>query len=343
MRALVLKDFGRLEVESRPDPIPGYSEVSLRIIATGICGSDIHGFTGKNGRRFPGQIMGHESVGRIDALGEGASDLGLAIGDLATFNPVVIPEEDLDTFEGREQHSPRKRVIGVAPDYVSGFAEIMIVPARNVVVLPSTTPVSLGALIEPLAVAVHAVNRASVRPGDNVFVVGGGPIGQCVALAARKSGAAEVIVSELDEGRRALCERLGLKTLNPDGVEVADQVRATWTRLADVAFDAVGLSGTLRDALLSTKWGGTVCLVGMGSPELQFDAYRVSTDERSLVGSFAYSSAEFRDAAQWVSNGQTELSALISREVPLEQANDAFVGLAQMDGTAGKVLVRLDL
>ena len=343
MRTLVLKDFGTLEIESRPDPHPGQNEVRLRIIATGICGSDIHGFTGKNGRRSPGQIMGHESVGRIDALGDGSSELGLKVGDLVTFNPVVIPEEDLAAYEGREQHSPRKRVIGVAPDYVSAFAELMIVPARNVVVLPATMPASLGALIEPIAVGVHATNRASVRPGDNVLVIGGGPIGQCVALAAIKCGAAEVIVSELDEGRRALCERLGLKTINPDGTDLAGQVRAVWSKLADVAFDAVGVTGTLSDALLSTKLGGTTCLVGMGSPELRLEAYRVSTDERSVVGSFAYSSAEFRDAAQWISDGELDFGELISREVPLEQAHDAFVGLAKIDGTAGKVLVRFDL
>lgn len=342
MRTLVLKYFGRLEVETRPDPVPGRGEVSLRIIATGICGSDIHGFTGKNGRRFPGQIMGHESVGRIEALGGGAKDVGLAVGDLATFNPIVLGEENLNEFAGREQHSPRKQVIGVTRDYVSGFAELIIVPARNIVVLPPTLPAPLGALVEPLAVGVHASKRASVRRGDRVLVVGGGPIGQCVALAALRSGAAEVIVSELDQGRRAQCDRLGLRTLNPEGVAVSDQVQASWAGLADVAFDAVGLSVTLHDVLRSTELGGTVCLVGMGSPELQIDAYRISTDERNLVGSFAYSSKEFREAAHWVSTENATLGALVSREVTLEQANDAFVGLAKMDGTAGKVLVRLD-
>lgn len=342
MRVLVLKEYGLLAVESRPDPTPSDDEVVIRIFATGICGSDIHGFTGENGRRFPGQIMGHESVGRIDALGRGAERFGLALGDLATFNPVIVPIEDTITFKGREQHSPKKRVIGVDPDYVSGFAERVIVPARNVVSLPPGIPPSHGALIEPLAVAFHAVGRANVSPGDKVFVVGGGPIGQSIILAALRNGAVEVVVSELDASRRDLCESLGATVLKREDASVADRLWARWHSLADVGIDAVGITATLREALLSTRLGGNVCLVGMGSPELAIDAYRISTDERNLIGSFTYSTADFRDAAAWVSTGEVNIQALIGREVPMEQANDAFAGLARMDRAAGKVLVRLD-
>jgi threonine dehydrogenase-like Zn-dependent dehydrogenase len=341
MRALVLKEFGTFEIEELPSPPPGAGEVQLQIIATGICGSDIHGFTGKNGRRVPGQIMGHESVGRIIALGPGTDSLGLKVGSLATFNPVVLPEEDLLTYAGREQHSPHKKVIGVAADIVSAFAEQILVPARNVVVLPENMPVSYGALIEPIAVAVHAVGRAGVKVGDNVLVVGGGPIGQSVVLAALRAGAAKVLVSELDSARRALCERLGATIIEPGDRPLAERVNDALGAPADVALDAVGISATIRDALLSTRFGGTVCLVGMGSPELTLDAFRVSTEERTLVGSFSYTAGEFQDAADWVATAPGELAELISRRVTLEQAQDAFEGLARMDGTPGKVLVLL--
>jgi threonine dehydrogenase-like Zn-dependent dehydrogenase len=340
MRALVLKEFGTFEVQDRPSPPPGAGEVQLQIIATGICGSDIHGFTGKNGRRVPGQIMGHESVGRIVALGADTGSFGLEVGSLATFNPVVLPESDLAKYAGREQHSPDKKVIGVAADIVSAFAEQILVPARNIVVLPESTPVNYGALIEPIAVAVHAVGRAGVEAGDNVLVVGGGPIGQSVILAALRAGAARVLVSELDSARRALCERLGATVIEPGERPLAERVLETLGAPADVALDAVGISATLRDALLSTAFGGTVCLVGMGSPELALDAFRISTEERTLVGSFSYSVAEFQDAADWVATAPEELAELISREVALDQAQEAFAGLARMDGTPGKVLVR---
>src|SRR3954471_12508770 len=127
MRALMLAEFGRMEVVERPDPSPGPGEALLAIVATGICGSDLHGFTGANGRRVPGQIMGHESVGRVAALGSGVD--GITVGEPVTFNPVIIPDEDVRTYAGREQHSPNKYVIGVQHDVVASFAEMITVPA----------------------------------------------------------------------------------------------------------------------------------------------------------------------------------------------------------------------
>src|SRR5690349_6561591 len=102
MRELVLTEIGRLDVREAPVPTPGPGEVVIRVAATGICGSDVHGYTGENGRRHPGQVMGHESSGTIAALGPGADEL--AVGAPVTFNPVVVPAEDAAEYAGREQH-----------------------------------------------------------------------------------------------------------------------------------------------------------------------------------------------------------------------------------------------
>ncbi len=342
MRALVLKEFGRIAIEERDTPVPGRGEVLIAVAATGICGSDVHGFTGENGRRVPGQIMGHESVGRIAAFGP-ETDIGdLGKDDLVTFNPVVVPAEDGESYSGREQHSPNKTVIGVAPDVPAAFADFVVVPARNVVRLPDDLPVTYGALIEPLAVAVHAVRRIHAQKGQKALVVGGGPIGQSVVLALLMEGVTDILVSEVDEGRRRLCERVGASSLDPAAGPVAEQVRGAFGDSADIAIDAVGITATMSDALNSTGLGGSVCLVGMGSTSLTLDAYRISTEERCLVGSFTYSAQDFRDAADWVATAPSALGELISREVSAEEANDAFAGLATADGTAGKVLVRFD-
>ena len=98
MRALILSDYHRLDVVERPRPQPGPGEVLLRLAATGICGSDFHGFTGENGRRRPGQIMGHESSGTIAALGPGVDARALPLGAPATFNPVVVPAEQAQAY-----------------------------------------------------------------------------------------------------------------------------------------------------------------------------------------------------------------------------------------------------
>ena len=110
--------------------------------------------------------------------------------------------------------------------------------------------------------------------------------------------------------------------------------------LVDITIDAVGITPTVADALNATKFGGNVCLVGMGSPQLNLEAFRLSTEERSLVGSFTYSAQDFTDAAAYIASGAPEIGELISREVTLHEANATFASLFRGDGTAGKVLVR---
>lgn len=339
MLALVLHEIGEIRVEEREDPTPAEGEVLIRVSVTGICGSDIHGYTGENGRRFPGQIMGHESVGHVAALGAGVSNFGFSIDQVVTFNPVVIPETDADAFAGREQHSPNKVVIGVAPHIPAAFAEYVVVPARNVVPLPATIPIEYGALVEPLAVAVHAVRRVLRRTDERALVIGGGPIGQSVVLALRMEGVATVYVSEVDAARRALCARLGATVLDPTAGSLVDALVADGG-LVDVTIDAVGITPTVSDGLNATKFGGNVCLVGMGSPTLDLAAFRLSTEERSLVGSFTYSAQDFTDAAAYIAAGAPEIAELISGEVTPHEADEAFKALSHGDGAAGKVLVR---
>ncbi len=338
MKALVLTEFGRIEVQERPVPAVHRDQVLIEVSATGICGSDVHGFTGENGRRSPGQVMGHESAGTVAAVGDGV-DPGL-VGRPVTFNPVVIPDDQRQAYAGREQHTPGRYVIGVRPDVSAAFAEYVVVPARNVVVLPVALATPHGALIEPLAVAVHAARRAGVRPDDAVLVLGGGPIGQSIVLALKMIGARRVVVSEIAPARRALLSRLGAAVLDPQDGAVVDRSAGVLGGPADIVIDAVGIDATLADALAGSRVGGVVCLVGMGAPTLTLDAYRVSTEERTIIGSFTYADRDFTDAAAWLGTEPTLAATLVTREVPFEQAQAAFTGLAAGDDTAGKILIR---
>lgn len=340
MKALTLQEFGRMAVVEHPDPRAEDGTVVIAVVATGICGSDIHGYTGENGRRFPGQIMGHETVGHIIEVGGGVD--GLAVGDLVTVNPVVIPATDTDEYRGREQHHPDRYVIGVRADLPAAFAERLCVPARNVVRLADDLPPDYGALIEPLAVAVHAVRRVGIAPGQKVLVLGGGPIGQSVVLALIMAGVTDIVVSELDAGRRDLISRLGATAVDPTSSPLVASVEAVFGSLADVTIDAVGISRTLEQALTATRFGGSISLVGMGAPTVELSAFRVSTEERTIVGSFTYSSEDFDDAAHWMSTAPAAASALISEVVSLDDAPAAFARLAHSTTTPGKVLVRFN-
>jgi L-iditol 2-dehydrogenase len=338
MKALVLVEFGRLEVQDLPDAHPGPGEVVVEIGYTGICGSDIHGFTGANGRRVPGMVMGHETSGRVLALGEGVD--GPAVGTPVTFNPVVLPADEAAAWQGREQQHPGKWIIGVRPDVIAAFGQQVVVPARNLVALPDGMPLAHGALVEPVAVATHAVGR--LNPGGGaVLVTGGGPIGQSVVLALQQAGVGAVLVSEPTAARREVLARLGAIPIDPEAGTVREQVIAAIGEPASAAVDAVGASGSLADCLTATLPGATVCLVGMATPRLELSAFDISTAERTLVGSFTYSSTDFAQALASLAAAPAAAEALISRTVPLAEAPATFTSLAAGDGTPGKVLVSL--
>lgn len=338
MRALVLDDWWQLSVTRRPDPEVGADEVLIRVVATGICGSDLHGFTGENGRRRPGQVMGHETVGRIVGLGDAASGNGLNVGSVVTVNPVIGCGHCAHCRAGSPQACANKELIGVTPGRVAAFAELLVAPAENVVTLPDQMPIEYGALIEPLAVGYRAIRRAPVAAGDTVFVVGGGPIGQACVLAAFREGARAVVVSERDAERGRRAESLGALTVRP-GDDLARLVVDRIGEPPSVVVDAVGSDQSTRDALACAAPGAPVVLVGMAAPHLAVSAYDISTAERSLIGSFCYTPAEFSDTAAWVGTAPSALDRLIDGHVDLDGAPDAFTRLARGEWSASKVLV----
>jgi threonine dehydrogenase-like Zn-dependent dehydrogenase len=334
MRALVFNGPLDMTVEDRPDPRPGPDDTLLEIISTGICGSDLHGYTGSTGRRHPGQVMGHETVARVldDRTGTHPA------GSLVTVNPVLGCGHCPACADGAPQRCPDRRVIGVQPEISAAFAERMVAPARNVVRLPDGTPPEVGALVEPLAVGYHAVQRGGLTGGDRLYVLGGGPIGQAVAIAARRLGAATVVVAELVAARRSLLTRLGFATVDP-AAQPVDAVIRILGGPPTLVVDAVGATATLRSALDIAVPGGRVVLVGMAAPSVELAAYAISTGERSLLGSFSYDDAAFAGTAAWTGAHAAELAPLIGARIGLDEAPAAFRALAEGEPTAGKILV----
>lgn len=334
MRALVFNGPFDLTVEQRPEPRPGPGDTLLQIIATGICGSDLHGYTGRTGRRHAGQVMGHETVARVieDRTGTHRP------GSLVTVNPVLGCGRCPACAAGTAQRCPDRRVIGVQADISAAFAERMTAPAHNVVALPDGTPPDVGGLVEPLAVGYHAVRRGGLTTDDILYVVGGGPIGQAVAIAARRLGCRDVVVAELNGVRRALLDRLGFTAIDP-AVQSPDAVTATLGGQPTMVVDAVGSTGTLRGALDISAPGARVVLVGMAAPQVEIAAYALSTGERSLLGSFSYDDAGFRDTAAWAGAHAATVTPLIESRVELAEAPAAFRALADGELVAGKVLV----
>jgi threonine dehydrogenase-like Zn-dependent dehydrogenase len=334
MRALVFHGPWEMSVEDRPDPQPGPADTLLDIVATGICGSDLHGYTGETGRRHPGQVMGHETVARVRHDRTGVHHPGA----LVTVNPVLGCGHCPACVAGTPQRCPDRRVIGVQPDLSAAFAERMAVPTRNVVPLPDGTPPDVGSLVEPLAVGYHALRRGNVTGEDLLYIVGGGPIGQAVAMAARRLGVSTTVVAELDPGRRDLLTRLGFTAVDPTGLST-DNLRSVLGGPATIVVDAVGAAVTLSGALDIAAPGGRIVLVGMAAPRVEIAAYSLTTAERAIVGSFSYDIAAFADTATWAGANAAEVASLIEARVGLTEAPDTFRALASGTLRASKVLV----
>ncbi len=315
MRVLVFDGPHRFHIDTRPRPVPQAGEVRIRLAYVGICGSDLHGYTGESGRRLPGMIMGHEASGWIEALGPGVSDL--RVGQPVTFNPSL-------PCDGRCGHGPENRcaslrVIGVTPEIQGAFADAMVLPADRVVELGDLS-LLWGAGVEPMAVAIQATRQARIAPGQHALVVGGGMIGQAIAQAARLAGAELVSVSDPMATRRALAEECGFRGLEPD--EVADKGPF------DVSFDAVGITPTAHASIRNIPKGAIACFVGLGLPEVGIPLFDVVVSERAVVGSFCYPDEVFNQAVRCLTDGRLDLAPLIGDIEPFEEIATAFEDLA---------------
>ncbi|MCY4370454.1 MAG: alcohol dehydrogenase catalytic domain-containing protein [bacterium] len=326
MRVLVFDGPHRFHVETRLRPAPGPGEVRLRMAYVGICGSDLHGYTGESGRRAPGMIMGHEASGWVEALGPGIESP--PIGTPVTFNPGLPC--DGSCGHGPGNHCALLRVIGVTPDIQGAFADAIVVPSDRVVPLGSLS-LLWGAGVEPMAVALQATRRAGVAAGRSVLVVGGGMIGQSIAQTCRLEGASRVAVSDPIPERRALAVAAGFEPLRPGEVEDAGPF--------DTSFDAVGISATAHTAIRSIPKGAVTCFVGLGLPEVTVPLFDIVTSERTVVGSFCYPDEVFEEATQHLAEGRLDLHTLIGSVESFEDIAAAFEDLATARRTDVKIMM----
>lgn len=331
MRALAYNGPWDLILTDLPEPAPNTDTVVIDVLATGICGSDLHGYTGDTGRRVAGQVMGHESVGRVVNGGS------LPVGTIVTFNPIISCGTCNFCAAGDTQVCLKSEVVGVAPELDGSFAERIGIPSRNVIALSASAPLLHGALVEPLAVGYHAVMRGEPRADDRLLIVGGGPIGQAAAIGARRAGVEKILVSEPTDSRRTLLEALGFSTTTPDSLDRA--VSRALGGPASLVIDAVGIESTVSAATSSSTNRARIVLVGMGANRMAIEPYGFTVGERTLVGSYCYSEHDFASTAAWVSEGHAELDLLIDRVVPLVDGAEAFRSLADGSGDSNKTLL----
>ena len=300
MRALVFTAPGEVQLRDEPAPLVAADEALVTVEASGICGSELHGFRSV-GMRTPPLIMGHEFAGTT------------ADGRRVVVNPLVTCGQCPACRSGVSQICANRALMGVHRP--GGFAESVAVPRDSLHVLPEGVDWTAAALIEPLANGVHAWRIAGAGEGP-VAIVGAGAIGLVCLLVARLNSSHPVYVADPSPERRAVATRLGATAVA--SLDEADGMAF------DTTFDAVGLAATRAAALRHLRVGGTSVWLGLGSADVAFDGNDLVRSEKRVLGSFAYTSDDFSRAVQL--SDTVDLSW--GTAVPMSAAATMFMELA---------------
>jgi L-iditol 2-dehydrogenase len=342
MRALVLTDYRKLELADVERPTLGPTDVLVRVAACGICGSDVHGYDGSSGRRAPPVIMGHEAAGTIAEVGSAVNTA--QVGDRVTFDSTIFCGKCDACRRGDVNLCTSRRVLGVScPDYRQhgAFAEFVAVPQHILHRLPKDLPFEHAAFIEPVSVAVHAVERLRVKLGERAVVVGSGMIGLLVIQALRHAGCAHMVAVDLDQRRLALAKELGATHIvNPKQTDAVQTVmEQTHSDGVDLAVEVVGNAPALSTAIGCVRRGGRIGLIGNLAVEVPFPLQTVVTRELTLVGSCA-SAGEYPRAIELVASGAIRVAPLITAVAPLAEGARWFERLYAGEPGAMKVILQ---
>ncbi len=341
MKALVLTDYRKLELQDLPKPNPGPGEVLIRVEACGVCGSDVHGYDGSTGRRIPPLVMGHEAAGIVADVGVGVTRF--QAGQRVTFDSTVSCGQCFFCKRGDVNLCDARQVLGVScGEYrrAGAFAEFVTVPDRILYPLPDGLSFQKAAMIEAISVAVHAVAITPVALNDTAVVVGVGMIGLLTLQAAKLAGCRRIIAVDVDEGRLNTARGLGAtETILAKNTDVPAAVRElTGGRGADVAFECVGTTVTVQSSIESTRKGGMVTLVGNIAPRIELPLQSVVTRQIRLQGSCA-SAGEIPACIDLLAAGLIQVEPMLSAFVPIDEGPQWFERLYNHEAGLMKVVL----
>jgi (R,R)-butanediol dehydrogenase/meso-butanediol dehydrogenase/diacetyl reductase len=354
MRAVEWEAPRRLRHAERPEPHAESGQAVIAVIACGICGSDLHSY--RDGwAASPGQVLGHEFVGTVV---EAPGVEGLAVGERVVVRPMIPCGECDACRRGDPQLCERGLGLGIGYAFDGAFAERVLVPRAvvglTVFPLPDSVDDRAAALVEPLAVARHAVRRGPDPSRREALVLGAGTIGLGVAAFLRLGGASVTVVDPSPLRRKAAASLTGRPPTDSDSA-LADPSLDPATALGvvrtldpaaeqpepdsfDLVFECAGADATMAAAIRAVRPGGTVVVSALFGRRVEISPDRFSVKEAALVGAFGYRD-EFPEVIEALASGAIDAAALISHELPLERIDEAFQ--IQADAAASlKVLVR---
>ena len=328
MKALVYTGPEQLEMRDVTLPVPADNEVLIKVDSCGICGSDMHAFLGHDERRPAPLILGHEVAGQVV---NGPLD-----GKNVTVNPLVTCGQCQVCKTGRDNLCPDRQIISMPPRE-GGFAEFIKMPASNLVQIPPSVSPDRACLTEPIACGWHAARLANsaleVDLSDaNILVIGGGAIGIGAALSLKYFGARKIIVSEPNEIRRSfLHETTDLQVVASKSLEALSTY--------ELVIDAVGYAETRKLASAAVTPGGVIVHIGLGAAEGGLDIRRMTLQEITFIGTYTYSSDDFRATAEALFQGDLGNLDWVEQR-PLEDGAKAFADVKKGLVQAAKIILK---
>jgi 2-desacetyl-2-hydroxyethyl bacteriochlorophyllide A dehydrogenase len=339
MKALVYYGPEDLRLAEIADlkPVPG--EALIHVKACGICGSDVHGYLGITGRRIPPMVMGHEFSGIVAEVGEGVTDI--KVGDRVAPYPVIFCGDCEPCRHGNVHVCLHKKALGVL-ECNGAMAEYVSLPAKLLFKLADTISYEVGSMMEPLAVSYRAVNHAGDLAEKNVLIVGAGTIGLLAMAVVKMRNPAKIFVSDLSDIRLGVAKAMGADCIiNPSKDSISDIInRETGGMGVDVAFEAVGATPTVQQAMAGLRVGGTAVWIGNSAKMIHINMQEIVTRELRVFGTFLYTFKEFGDVVDLLNSGKLNVEPMISLKAPMmEKGVELFARLAKDPGPLIKVIL----
>jgi len=340
MKQAVMTSPGKIEFREVPIPVPGPTEVLVRMKRIGVCGSDIHVYHGKHPLTPYPVVQGHEVSGVVEKIG--ASVSGLAAGDVVTIQPQVTCGTCYACTHGAYHICDNLKVMGFQT--TGAGSEFFAVEASKVLKLPARMDLEHGAMIEPLAVAVHALGRAGDVTGRKVLVLGAGPIGNLVAQAAKGLGATAVMITDLSVFRLDLAQGCGVDhCIDSAKDNLAEAIRVRFGEdKSDVILECVGSPRTIAQAVAVARKGTDIIVVGVFADKPVVDMGAGQDRELRLIGTLMYREPDWKKAIELVEKGKVKLQPLITDHFPFGEYRKAYEYIDANRERAMKVMIVVD-
>ena len=324
MKAAVLTAHYRVEMQEVPEPEPRDNEVKIKVVSSGVCGSEVHAYKGTHPFRHPPSILGHETAGDIVAVGSAVTRF--KVGDRVTVEPQITCGVCDYCRAGHPNLCVAKVVLGTQK-WIGAYAEYFVAPEQVVYKIPDHVSYDEAVMIEPLAVGVHAVREAGVQLGQSALILGGGTIGLCTLAAARAAGVMTTVVTDAMDFNLAVARDLGATaTVNVrqgDVKSVVDEL--TGGKGVDTAFVTVGFSPVFNQGLTSVRKRGQVVVVALFAGAFSVDdPFLVVGGERAIRGSQMYTGADVQVAVDLIGSGQVNAKTFLTQRLPMSEAQRGF-------------------